>query len=130
MFLNIISCFWKHLETVVNVINEEVIKAVGPLSMEQKRPIQKLLQWLHKNCFSVDYWMQKSEIINSLLPDQMDNSNGILLYLMEGLLPLLTAYCTEMPLHITASNMDIISYKNVEILIDIGNAFAVSTCIF
>lgn len=122
------SCFWKHLETVVNIINEEVLKVVGPLPVGKKRTIQKLLRWLHKNHLSVGYWMKKSEVINSLLSDQMHNLNGILLYLMEGFLPLLTAYCTEMSLHISASNdfkMDVISHRNITVLIDIGNAFAV-----
>ena len=113
----------------MNVINE-VIKIVGPLGLEQKKIIQNLLRWLRKTCLSVGYWMEKSDRINSLVLDQANqihNLNGILLYLMEGLLPLLTAYCTEMSLHITGSNFfNIISHKNIAVLIDIGNAFAVS----
>ena len=128
----VFSNFWEHLEKLAIAINEEIIKAIRPLQSEQKEALQKLLRWLDKTPLSVGHWMEKSNIvIDSLSLDQPQNLNGMLLYLLEGLLPLLTAYCTEMSLHITVGtghDFNILSPKKVALLIDIGKAFAVSLC--
>ena len=126
----VISNFWEHLEKLAIAINEDIIKAVRPLQSEQKETLQNLLRWLHVTPLSVGHWMEKSNVvIDSLALDQPQNLNGILLYLLEGLLPLLTAYCTEMSLHITVSHdFNILPPQKVKLLIDIGDALAVSLC--
>ena len=82
--------------------DEQVIKPITSFKCHQKRMLQSKLKALCKLSWSVNRWMSFSSDLNKI--GQCDNFNGQLLYVIEGLIPLLSAFCHEMSLHLSGPN--------------------------
>ena len=87
---------------------------------------------------SVNEWMEMSNDLNDLIQNgivdeerKCDGLNAILLYVVEGLLPLISAFCSEVFMHLSGSNqscLGLLTPQKTAILMDFGNTLAVSVC--
>ena len=88
--------FWLHMEEQISLLDESMFKEISSLTIEQKKTLQIKLKSLTKANWSINQWMKYSASVASL--------SGNLLYVIEGLLPMLSGFCYEMSLHLSGKN--------------------------
>lgn len=110
------------------------MKTIIELKPRDKQFLQLKLKNLSKLYLSVNGWMEMSEDLSKLEPVVDDDSsqrpplNAILIYLLEGIIPLITAFCSELALHLSgASDACNVELKSpIGILVEMGNMLVVS----
>lgn len=120
------------MEKQLHLVDTGVVKCIAALSYNQKRVIQKKLRCLCKFHWSINQWMKFSAELNSLQASGthalVENLNGKLLYIIEGLVPLVSGFCHEMSLHLSGTNelcTGVLTSHNISILTDLGKSLAV-----
>jgi inositol 1,4,5-triphosphate receptor type 1 len=115
------SNFWSHLEEETFIIDEKILKPIHSLNPEQKIILQKKLKTTCKLNWSINTWMKFSNDLNEM--GQFDNFNGSLLYIIEGLIPLLSAFCYETYLHLSGAYdicKDLLTASSLNIIKELG----------
>jgi inositol 1,4,5-triphosphate receptor type 1 len=91
--------FWSHLEDELRVIDDKVINPIKLLSAKQYSLLRRKLRDLYRFNWSIMKWMNFASDL-----DNGDNFIGNLLYIIKGLIPLLSAFCHETSLHFSGAN--------------------------
>lgn len=118
--------FWSHIESQIHLIDEEVSKQITSLSSEQKKILQVKLTSLSKSHWSINNWM--AYYATHFNSSSSTNINGNLLYIIEGVIPLLAAFCNEIALHLTGANelcTNILTIKETSLVKDLGEKLLV-----
>ena len=120
------------MENQLHLVDTGVVTHIVRMSYNQRRVIQKKLRCLCKFHWSINQWMKFSAELNSLQASAThapeENLNGKLLYIIEGLVPLVSGFCYEMSLHLSGTNelcTGVLTSHNIGILIDLGKTLAV-----
>ena len=88
---------------MISLCNEEVIKHIDSLKDKQKNDLERKLKSFNSLNWTIKKWTAHCNSVSDL--EHADNLNeNLLLYFMEELTPLLSAFCDEMSLHLTAVN--------------------------
>lgn len=75
-------------------------------------------------------WRETSEELNKLALDKDDqnvHTNALLIYLLEGLFPLISAFCTELSMHLSGSSSCCLVDEQLNVLKDLTTVLTVST---
>ena len=83
------------------------------------------------NKLSVNGWMEISKSLNEFKDSSVTLSsdlNGLLIYILEGIIPLMTAFCSEFALHLNRSNDSCNVEIKISVLIEMGKSLAVRLC--
>lgn len=128
------SKLWSHIESI-QVLMDDIVKMIVELKPKDKHILQLKLKTLNKLYFSVNGWMETSVELNQMGPAVEDESspplNALLIYLLEGIIPLITAFCSELALHLSgasdACNVEL--QLPIGILIEMGDTLVVGTLI-
>jgi inositol 1,4,5-triphosphate receptor type 1 len=110
--------FWSHLENESNLMDEKVLKPIKLLQdTQQYKLLQMKLKSLHKSSWSINGWIAFTSCQNN-----DGNFHGNLMYVIKGLIPLISAFCHEILLHLSGTNDIRTSLKKqASILKDIGD---------
>lgn len=91
------------MEKEVDLCWQKVVEPITHLIDEEKCTLQIKLKNLSLLSWSVNKWMNYSDDLNSVV--KLADFSGQLLYFIEGFIPLLSAFCHEMSLHLSGVNI-------------------------
>ncbi len=124
------SEFWAHIESLNNDI-DNIMKLIAKLKPSEKKMVELKLRSLNKLHLSVNGWMEISKSLNELEDSSVTVSsdlNGLLIYILEGIIPLMAAFCSEFALHLNGSNDSCNVDIPIPVLIEMGKSLAVRLC--
>ena len=106
-----------------------LVEMIMHLRPNEKENLQLKLRCMAKLHFTVNQWMEMSGKLNTQLRDGRhlsNHPNALLIFVLEGLLPLLATFCLELSLHMSGERKISPSHMPVTILIEIGKMLIVS----
>ena len=114
---------------------DRIVKLIAKLKPKEKKPIETKLRALNRLYINVNGWMIMSDDLNKL--DRTDDHsqevdslnlpfNALLIYILEGILPLISAFCSEFALHLSGLNDSCTSVDlQLPVLIEMGKSLVV-----
>lgn len=110
-----------HIEQQISHIDEEILKEIYALTAEKKKGLQTKMKNLTQSNWSINRWMKYSADIPA-------NLSSSLLFVTEGILPMLSGFCYEMSLHLSGENelcTGILTSKDVNVIEAVGEKLLV-----
>ena len=104
------------------------MKVIAKLKPSEKKIVELKLRSLNKLYLSVNGWMKISMSLNEFEDSSgtlSSDLNGLLIYILEGIIPLMTAFCSEFALHLNGSNDSCNVDIQMPVLIEMGKSLAV-----
>jgi hypothetical protein len=93
--------FWSHLEDELSIIDDKVLKSITFLNPQQRADLHTKMNILYKFSWSINGWIKFCSDVDV---ENFDDFNGNLLYVVKGLIPLLSAFCHEISSHMSGVN--------------------------
>uniref|UniRef100_A0A1X7V711 Ion transport domain-containing protein n=1 Tax=Amphimedon queenslandica TaxID=400682 RepID=A0A1X7V711_AMPQE len=108
--------FLLHIEQQISDIEEKILKEIYALTTEKKKALQIKMKNLTQSNWSINRWIKYST-------DIPVNLSSSLLFVVEGILPMLSGFCYEMSLHLSGGNelcTGILTSKDVNVIKEVG----------